>query len=52
MATKQDPRKAGEKPPFPEQQQQFPGSDAALEPAADTASGRTRAAASWPAAPR
>src|SRR3954452_14750442 len=35
MTKTHDPRRAGEKPPFPEQQQQFPGSDADLEPRAD-----------------
>lgn len=31
----QDPRQVGQKPPFPEQQQQFPGTDEAMRPRAD-----------------
>jgi NAD(P)-dependent dehydrogenase (short-subunit alcohol dehydrogenase family) len=31
----QDPRAEGAKPPFPEQEQQFPGSEAAMEPQPD-----------------
>jgi NAD(P)-dependent dehydrogenase (short-subunit alcohol dehydrogenase family) len=31
----QDPRTEGAKPPFPEQEQQFPGSEAAMEPQPD-----------------
>ena len=32
---REDPREAGSKPPFPEQQQELPGSDTELRPAAD-----------------
>lgn len=35
QTTKQDPSSQGAKPPFPAQQQQLPGSDAALRPRAD-----------------
>ncbi|HEV2527898.1 MAG TPA: SDR family oxidoreductase [Thermomicrobiales bacterium] len=33
--TQQDPREIGDKPPFPEQDQQFPGSEAAMTPRPD-----------------
>jgi NAD(P)-dependent dehydrogenase (short-subunit alcohol dehydrogenase family) len=35
QSTSQDPKEQGAKPPFPNQQQQLPGSDAALRPKAD-----------------